>query len=120
MPFTDLILRTLDDQPGMFEGVKGFKWRGEDASLDVPAGFVTDLASIPIGLRSLFSRTGRSRKPAVAHDYMYFEQMFTRKRCDQLFKAMLIERGVWRWQAQIYYIGVRCGGWKAWNDSERR
>jgi len=114
--FTDLVLKTLDDEPGFFEVVNDvfYTWTDED-QIDhryiVVAGTKTDLASIPRFLRWAFNRTGRSRKPAVFHDDMYSKKWRTRKECDQMFKQMLIERGVSRWSAAIYYSGVRAGGW---------
>ena len=108
--FTDLVLRTLDDQPGVFQVVYDFSYDGS-SFVNVPAGTTTDLASIPAFMRSFFSRTGRSRKPAVVHDHLYGKKWKTRKICDQLFKEMLISRGCSRFRAGIYYAGVRSGGW---------
>jgi hypothetical protein len=80
-------------------------------SFYVPPGFITDLASLPRIIRGLFNRNGRSRKPSVLHDYLYTEKMFTRKKCDQIFRDCLINAGIKKWQARLYYIGVRSGGW---------
>ena len=108
--FTDLVLRTLDDEPGMFQVVHDFTYEGS-SFIRVPAGTKTDLASIPWGLRNLCSKTGRSRKPAVVHDHLYACKWETRKICDQLFREMLISRGYSRFRSGIYYAGVRSGGW---------
>lgn len=113
MTFSDLTLKTLDE-PGMFRVVGDTFWYSDllpGGVYRVPNGFVTDLASIPVGLRSVFNRTGRSRKPAVFHDHMYSRQWETRKICDDLFKQALIERGMPKWQAWIYWAGVRAFGW---------
>jgi hypothetical protein len=108
--FTDLVLKTLDDAPGVFEVVNSFTYEGS-SFIRVPAGTKTDLASIPWGMRNLFSKTGRSRKPAVVHDHLYSCKWQTRKLCDKLFREMLISRGYSRFQAGIFYAGVRAGGW---------
>jgi len=108
--FTDLVLRTLDDEPGVFEVVNSFTYEGS-SFVRVPAGAKTDLASIPWGMRNLFQKTGRSRKPAVVHDHLYATKWETRKICDKLFKEMLIARGYSKFQASIFYAGVRAGGW---------
>jgi len=122
MPFTDLLLKVLDE-PGWFEVVYDCRWKDprvfwstagpimEKSDYVVPSGFQTDLASIPFGMRNLFSRTGKSRKPAVFHDHMYETKWRTRKECDKAFKIMLIDRGVSKFAASIYYFGVRAGGW---------
>ena len=57
--FTDLVLRTIDDEPGMFEVVDAFTYDGS-SFVRVPAGTKTDLASIPWGMRNIIAKTGRS------------------------------------------------------------
>lgn len=118
--FTDLILKTLDDEPGFFKVVNdvSYSWTDEDQidhTYTVEAGTKTDLASIPWCLRWIFSRTGKSRKPAVFHDDMYSKKWRTRKECDLMLKQMLIERGMGWFAAQNYYLGVRAGGWTRGN-----
>jgi len=111
--FSPLNLRTIDEKPGYFLVTEDVMWHHDDLPGGVylvPRGFETDLASIPVGLRNLFSRTGRSRKPAVFHDHMYSRRFETRKICDEYFRLALIERGVPAWKARIYWLGVRLGG----------
>jgi hypothetical protein len=114
MAFSDLILKTIDDKPGYFQVVYDVQWwtsgkpfKNASLVMTVPGGYLTDLASIPAPLRMFFSKTGRSRKPAVFHDWMYGTKYRTRKECDQIFKRMLIERGMSRFSANFYYLGVR-------------
>lgn len=116
--FSDLTLKTIDDKPGYFLVVEDVTWHHDSLPggvYIVPANFETDLASIPVGLRSLFSRTGRSRKPAVFHDHMYSVKWQTRKVCDEFLRHGLVERGVPKWKAAMYYFGVRLGGWTRGN-----
>lgn len=116
--YSDLILKTLDDEPGWFEVVNEVTWHYPDLPggvYIVEAGFKTDLASIPFFLRFMFSQTGRSRKPAVFHDHMYQNRWETRKVCDRAFYIGLRERGVSKFAAKMYYWGVRAGGWTRGN-----
>lgn len=47
-------------------------WPGEGESVIlVPAGFVTDFASIPWGVRNLFPPNGPWARPAIIHDLLY-------------------------------------------------
>ena len=108
--FTNLDLRVLDE-PGQFLTLNTFTFISKLLTYVTPAGFRTDIASIPAPLRPFFSRTGRNRKPAVMHDHMYHCQFQTRKICDLLFRDMLIVQGVPSWKANLYYAGVRAGGW---------
>jgi hypothetical protein len=114
--FTDLVLKVInaEDHPegksGFFEVYEDCYYRGSFEYM-VPARTLTDLASIPFFLRWLYSRTGRSRKPAVFHDHMYGRKWRTRKKCDDSLKEMLLHRGSWRVTASSMKIGVRLGGW---------
>jgi hypothetical protein len=38
---------------------------------EVPAGFISDLASVPLGLRRIIPRAGRHNRAAVLHDWLY-------------------------------------------------
>jgi hypothetical protein len=87
----------------------------------VPAGFQTDLASIPWFAQPLvgFMRVGRFDRAAVIHDWLYATQWLPRGLCDRILrKAMEADRVSWlvRWQI---WAGVRVGGWWAWyNDGK--
>ena len=85
-----------------------------DGRIDVPIGFVTDLASIPRFLRSIIPVVGRQNRPAVVHDYCYVRRIGRREDTDRLFLDSMQAVGVsWpkRW---VMYLAVRAfGGW-AW------
>jgi len=80
----------------------------------VPAGFITDGASIPRGLRWLFPHGGRKFVAAVVHDYLYRNKAGTRLEADELFFRLMIHNGVPTWRAQMLFMGVRLGGWLTW------
>jgi hypothetical protein len=79
-------------------------------------GFVTDLASIPAPLRGILNVNGRSRMPAVLHDYLYVTQPVSRERADSLFYEALVSVGVHPATAWVYWAGVRLGGWLYFNQ----
>lgn len=82
----------------------------------VPAGFETDLASVPFGLRGIVSRDGDQTKPAVIHDYLYVrasEPTFPdleRDAADLVFLEALAVRGVGGIKRRLMYAAVRIGG----------
>lgn len=119
MSFTDLTLTTMDDKPDYFKvaGNVTYTWmqKGVEKTYTVPKGFETNLASIPAILRPFFSVTGKSRKPAVFHDNFYDLKWLTRKKCDQLFRQMLLERGMGKIKAYCFYRAVRAFGWTRGN-----
>jgi hypothetical protein len=82
----------------------------------VPAGFRTDLASIPWVVRGLpgFSVNGQHRIAAILHDYLYTVQDRTRAQTDALFLEAMEACGVGVALRTALYAGVRAGGWWAW------
>ena len=86
----------------------------------VPAGFKTDLASIPKVLWSVLPPIGKYDAPAVLHDALYQFDAATRKQADDvLYEAMKATSVGWRTRWTIY-AGVRVGGWKSWNGYRHR
>lgn len=99
--------------------------------LTVPRGYITDFASVPklVQLLPGFDVNGDSRDAAVLHDFAYSSQgrlavalkfygtqriELTRDQCDQLLVGGLVASGIPRWQANLFYAGVRTGGWWYW------
>jgi len=114
--FSELTITALPN-PNMWVLAEDFYYRGVDhqgvpITVCVEAGTTTDLGSIPMGLRNLANRNGRSRKPAVIHDFLYSEKWRTRKDCDLMFYHLLLENGMGKFRAYwMFYMGVRAGGW---------
>lgn len=80
----------------------------------VPAGFITDFASVPrLPLTfMLFGNIGH--RAAVVHDYLYQTQARPRFECDSIFKALLQAEGVGTFRSNMMYAGVRAGGSSAY------
>jgi len=83
--------------------------------IKVPAGFITDLASVPRLPLAYMLAGGKAQEPAVVHDYLYSTKMFTRDVCDDIFyEAILASKQHGWFTANIMWAGVRLGGWAAW------
>jgi len=80
----------------------------------IPAGFVTDGASVPRGLWNLFPPFGRYNKAALLHDWLYQFGTMTRAQADWVFLEAMKELGVGLLTRWAMYSGVRAGGWVAW------
>jgi hypothetical protein len=80
----------------------------------VPAGFKTDLASIPRVLQNLLPKVGKYDRPAVVHDFLYQFNGVTRGQADAVLNEAMTVLGVGRWPRWPIYAGVRAGGWKPW------
>lgn len=75
----------------------------------VPAGYVTDFASIPAFARPLFSPYDLSAKAAVVHDYLldHPELGYSRRQADYVFKEGLEVLGVALWKRTLMFAAVR-------------
>lgn len=82
---------------------------GNTDRFDVPAGFVTDFASVPAWATWLLPRTGKHNRAAVLHDYLVRNPDVSRKDADGIFLRVLQELGVPEWRARLMYAGVRAG-----------
>lgn len=86
-------------------------------SVVVPAGFVTDFASIPHALQSFISPMGPYLLPAIVHDYLYWEQVCSRPQADSLFLKAMVEMEVPERTRMAMYRGVARFGGSAWEQN---
>lgn len=90
----------------------------------VPAGTVTDFASIPRVFWRVLPPWDIHRRAAIIHDYLYATRQprtdEERKLADRVFLEALEALEVPWWKRQLMYRAVRCFGWKAWNGHSRR
>lgn len=86
--------------------------------LIVPVGTVTDLASIPRRLRDweIFDPNGRSRRAAVAHDWLYADGTRGKAFADDFLRAALLAEGLTSHGAAAYYLAVKWFGGAAWRS----
>ena len=73
----------------------------------VPAGFVTDLASIPRIFRFLIIKNGRHRPAAIVHDYLCRLGLdYSRVLADKIFLEAMKVRKVPRMRRRLMYWAV--------------
>lgn len=111
-----------------------YLWAAKRCVVEVPAGTLTDFASIPRGFRNVVSVNGAHRLPAVLHDYLYGQAgsvpvvalvnvdgsvaklanvqtiHYTRKEADEEFRVAMRLEGVSRFTASVMYRAVRIFG----------
>jgi hypothetical protein len=92
----------------------------------VPAGFETDLASVPRGLWWLVAPFELGTVAPVVHDYLYRHggrpvvgwlpprPWYSRAAVDLLFLEIMEATGVPEWRRRTAYAGVRAFGWRHW------
>lgn len=82
--------------------------------ISVPAGFVTDFASIPWIFWTFLPYWGKYGKAAVIHDYLYQTHKVSRHMADLIFYEAMVVGKTPKWKARIMYLAVRCWGRLVW------
>lgn len=96
--------------------------------ITVPKGFTTNFASIPRVFWRLLPPRGRYNRAAIVHDWLYFAQPIdplTKKpikqsRADLILRDAALDLEAKWWEALALWVGVRIGGWVAWNNHRKR
>ncbi len=112
LPFLDWDFYYLDSS---------LKWAPNAAqtygAVEVPRGFVTDLASVPPAFWGALPPTGRYAYAAVVHDYLYWEQPVDRAAADDIFRIAMQDLRVPSGTVSTLYEAVRWGGAGSWSDN---
>ncbi|HAE9564325.1 TPA_asm: DUF1353 domain-containing protein [Salmonella enterica subsp. enterica serovar Montevideo] len=83
---------------------------GNSDIISVPAGFITDLATIPRIFRALLPPDGKYTKAAIIHDWMYDNALRTKKEAAKIFLDGMTVLGVPKWKRLVMYQAVRIFG----------
>jgi hypothetical protein len=116
---TKLIFQDLDGSDWLVMAPLTYE-AADSAIYTIPAGFITDLASIPRFFWRVYPRSGPWNEAAVLHDWLYNQQTVTRLRADELFREGMLWLGVSPTTARNMYLGCRIGGWKPWAEHANR
>lgn len=84
----------------------------------IEAGFETDFASVPRIFWTFISPTDEFiRIPALIHDYLYRNKIYSRMEDDAIFleKMLSFDKTV-VFKSYIVYLAVRCFGWINYNN----
>lgn len=95
-------------------------------TITVPAGFVTDYASIPQVFWSVLPERGRYNRAAIVHDWLYETHPIdprtgkpvTRGVADAILREAMENLDVRADQRFTIWLGVRVGGWRYWKTPE--
>lgn len=85
--------------------------------IQIKAWFVFDWASIP-RLARWYScpMSTDTLIAALVHDYLYKNNIWTREEADEIFNEIMFLHLVRTDKRLVFFLGVRIGGWKAWNE----
>jgi len=108
-------VKTVPGERQLFKVLDPFVYeigrKGSGYYVTVPAGFVTDFASVPRVLWSLFPPIGEYGKAAVVHDWLYhYSSGFSKCVADAVFYEAMKALGVsWPRRTAIYLAVVLFG-----------
>ena len=97
--------------------------RSNGDTMYVPAGFLSDYASIPKPFRLFLEHMGEDRDIFIGHDFDYiYGGYFTdaklsrfvgvsRREADREMWWQMMNNGSKKWRADLYYKGVKWFGW---------
>ncbi|MVM39456.1 DUF1353 domain-containing protein [Spirosoma sp. HMF3257] len=73
-----IIVRYLEEneKPDRWAIVEPLTFETPAGTVEVPAGFITDFASVPVFLWGFFPPIGRHNRACVLHDYWYDNRLF--------------------------------------------
>lgn len=123
MFLSPLVLEADDSAPDFWTVRAPLVWcDSKYGRISVPTGFRTDLASIPRAFRNLpaFDPDGRSRRPAVVHDWLYAWQAFPKDTCDTFLRDSMLGEGCDHVDAESFYEAVHLFGNAAWASDGAR
>ncbi|HEY0509834.1 MAG TPA: DUF1353 domain-containing protein [Blastococcus sp.] len=121
MPFesASVTVRRVDDR--CWAVMEELVYRGERDRFVVPAGFLTDFATVPRVVVWLIPRFGRYTPAAILHDWLCTQGLrsgvVTSREADGLFRRVMRESGVPVLRRWLMWCGVR---WGALTSSLRR
>jgi hypothetical protein len=88
-------------------------------AVDVPEGFVTDLASIPQVFWNVLRPDGDYAYAAIVHDYLYWTQTTSKETADEILKFAMQDFQVATWKIDAIYGAVSTFGRAAWDEDAR-
>lgn len=118
MFLSDLDLIVIPGRPNLWRYATPLRWSSGGIDHEVPAGFLTDLASIPAALDWLpdLSPDGLSRRPAALHDWLYGgDRTRGKDYADSTLRAALKLEGMGSVGAFEYWYAVHKFGRSSWD-----
>lgn len=111
---TPLRVELADESAGTWRLTQDLHYQSARAGrrIVVPAGFVTDFASVP-RLPIIYLATGdTAHGPAVVHDWLYSSGELRRSIADAVFLEAMEAAGIAWLRRRAMYAAVRAMGWR--------
>ena len=113
---TELVVEQIDNR--YWKLLEGFEYHvgtyPSDEIIKVPAGFITDFASVPKLFHDIIKPIGKHGKAAVIHDYCYATAIYGKFKSDCIFLEAMNVLGVEPWKRRVMFNAVLFFGFYAW------
>lgn len=118
---TDLLIRPTDND-GEWVVLDPLRYYSKiyGGVIEVPEGFVTDLASVPRVPIAYMFFGNRSPREAVVHDFLYQKHLVGKAKADRIFLEAMKVRQKPLWVRWAMYAGVVVGGGSSYNSGPDR
>jgi hypothetical protein len=90
---------------------------GKLEPVEVPAGFVTDLASVPREFWSLLRPDDDYAYAGIVHDYLYWDQARPKATADDILRFSMEDFEVAKWKVLAIYNAVKWKGQGPWDQN---
>ena len=115
--------RTVPGDRRLFRLLSNFVFWVDSVPFVIPAGFVTDFASVPKFAEGIISNNEpQILRAALAHDWLYQsggkptpDIMFTRSEADEILREGMRSIGASFAKRWLVWVSVRVGGVGSWN-----
>lgn len=87
--------------------------------ITIPAGFITDFASVPRALQNLYPCWGKYGPAAIVHDKLYFFQETTKQYADSILEQAMFACGCDPITVRAIYEAVALAGQFAWDGNAK-
>jgi hypothetical protein len=109
-----------DDRPHRWELTREVKWNLSNGDeITIPSGYTTDFASVPRMFRGIVWGTGKHNLAVLIHDWLYDNQLYSRKFADDEMLFWIKARGCTKIKAYTMYWICRLGGGKWWERESK-
>jgi hypothetical protein len=121
--FEDALLVTPMADGTRWKVAQAFHYTNDAGGIiEVPAGFVTDFASVPRFLWPIVPPFGKYTRAATVHDWLYDQHRkgkahYSKAYADAIFLEALQDCGCSWWTSTVMWLGVRIGGRRAWKGT---
>jgi len=115
-------LQTEDIDDGNARLLSPLKYESDilDSLIIVPAGFVTDFASVPRVPIAYMLFGDRAHHESVVHDWCYQRHICTKSQADKIFLEAMVVRKKPRYIRWPMYWAVALAGWSSYKSGPER